>query len=504
MILDHKSSIEDISQFGGGKATSLWRMHKQGLKVPSFKVYDTRFFDQHIKKEEIKDYISNEQWNLIHDQIMNLEIKVQSSYPLCSVRSSANLEDGSQHSFAGIYESYLFIEDNIDLYIKKCWCSLFTKEHFEYLKKRELNFELIKMAVIVQEMVTADKSGIYFQAHPNGSINEKLLVCGFGAGEGIVNATVETETIQIDSLSERFNNTETYLTNHQVEQIISACENYTDGENLFFDFEFALSNDQIYFLQARPITTVNQSKDIVLYDSSNISENYPGISTPLTLSNLQQMYGLNLETLMRYLGYPDSLINRMRVTLYNASKDFYGRPYYRVNSWYQILQTVPLFGKSFTKSWDLMIGAKGTKNIPLYKTTLIESLLIIINTFPKLLSYFLFPHRKSVQYQKQYESFWKWIKQYRYADLSYDQLMQIYHKAERKYFSFGSLALLNDLMVSLHLKLVVENGNLLSHAAIIGRELGIPTIIDIPGATNILKSRQKIRIDGQTGAIELK
>ena len=51
--------------------------------------------------------------------------------------------------------------------------------------------------------------------------------------------------------------------------------------------------------------------------------------------------------------------------------------------------------------------------------------------------------------------------------------------------------------------LIVEKGSLLTHTAIIGRELGIPTIVGVAGAVSRIKSGSRIRMDGTTGNIEL-
>ncbi|MGV3526987.1 MAG: PEP/pyruvate-binding domain-containing protein [Candidatus Sericytochromatia bacterium] len=50
--------------------------------------------------------------------------------------------------------------------------------------------------------------------------------------------------------------------------------------------------------------------------------------------------------------------------------------------------------------------------------------------------------------------------------------------------------------------LIVERGNLLSHAAIMARELGLPTVVGVTGATRLLQTGERVRLDGQTGAIE--
>lgn len=49
--------------------------------------------------------------------------------------------------------------------------------------------------------------------------------------------------------------------------------------------------------------------------------------------------------------------------------------------------------------------------------------------------------------------------------------------------------------------LVVERGNALSHASIVAREIGIPAVVAVEGATDILKNGQKIVVNGGTGEI---
>ena len=45
-------------------------------------------------------------------------------------------------------------------------------------------------------------------------------------------------------------------------------------------------------------------------------------------------------------------------------------------------------------------------------------------------------------------------------------------------------------------------GGLLSHAAVICREYGIPAVLGIPGATQRIEDGQVIHIDGSTGLVE--
>ena len=50
---------------------------------------------------------------------------------------------------------------------------------------------------------------------------------------------------------------------------------------------------------------------------------------------------------------------------------------------------------------------------------------------------------------------------------------------------------------------IVEHGGMLSHAAIVTRELGIPSIIGVKDITSILQSGMKVRINTQKSCIEI-
>jgi len=51
--------------------------------------------------------------------------------------------------------------------------------------------------------------------------------------------------------------------------------------------------------------------------------------------------------------------------------------------------------------------------------------------------------------------------------------------------------------------LIIEKGSVLSHSAIVAREMGIPTITGVTNATSILKNGDIIRLNGDLGEIEI-
>ena len=51
--------------------------------------------------------------------------------------------------------------------------------------------------------------------------------------------------------------------------------------------------------------------------------------------------------------------------------------------------------------------------------------------------------------------------------------------------------------------IITEVGGVLSHAAVIGREYGIPAVLNLTGATKKLKTGMRVRVDGRTGVVEI-
>jgi pyruvate,water dikinase len=51
--------------------------------------------------------------------------------------------------------------------------------------------------------------------------------------------------------------------------------------------------------------------------------------------------------------------------------------------------------------------------------------------------------------------------------------------------------------------LVVDVGGLLSHAAVVARELGVPCVVGTGDGTTALRTGDRVRVDGTTGSVEI-
>ena len=51
--------------------------------------------------------------------------------------------------------------------------------------------------------------------------------------------------------------------------------------------------------------------------------------------------------------------------------------------------------------------------------------------------------------------------------------------------------------------LVMEVGGLMTHGSIVAREYGIPAVVGVNDATTLIKTGQKIRVDGEKGVVAI-
>jgi pyruvate,water dikinase len=49
---------------------------------------------------------------------------------------------------------------------------------------------------------------------------------------------------------------------------------------------------------------------------------------------------------------------------------------------------------------------------------------------------------------------------------------------------------------------VTELGGPLSHAAVVAREFGVPSVVNVSGATRAIRTGDRLRVDGDRGAVE--
>jgi pyruvate,water dikinase len=117
-----------------------------------------------------------------------------------AVRSSATAEDSPTASFAGQHDSFLNVVglDALLTHIARCWASLFTDRAVVYRMHHGFDHRRTLMAVVVQELVSAQASGVMFTADPVSSNRKVVSIdASWGLGEALVGGLVSPDNFRV-------------------------------------------------------------------------------------------------------------------------------------------------------------------------------------------------------------------------------------------------------------------------------------------------------------------
>lgn len=374
----------------GGKATQLTLLESFYVRVPKWAVIPEEVVLAQLplssdKVLTIEDY---------HTLVLPEEIVVQLQTffgehyqtKTYAVRSSASDEDGQHYSFAGQFETHLHVSfDQLEEKIKSIWKSVIAENVLSYRQQHQLPVQY-GISVIIQEMIEADVAGVAFGADPvSGSRDKKIISSVYGLGEGLVSGELNADTFTISESGvsqqlttkthgffkhpggngivkkaiEEKKQQQSSLSSQQLDQIGKLLDQLSDALGTPQDIEFAYSNEQIYLLQTRPITTLQQKKqgEYTLWDNSNIVESYPGITTPLTFSFIIKMYEMVYLQFVQLMGAKEKEIAPHVDVFANTLGLVRGRVYYNLLSWYKMLAMVPGYSIN-ARFMEKMMGVK--------------------------------------------------------------------------------------------------------------------------------------------------
>ena len=184
---------------------------------------------------------------------------------LVAVRSSAVSEDGVSASFAGQQESYLNVRggDAVLDRVRECWASFFSPRALFYRAQKAVLADT-RMAVVVQEMVQPDKSGVMFTIDPIRGRRECMVIEGApGLGGAIVSGEITPDHYVVTR--DHGAVVEAFIPDDQRGRALTDEE--LDGLRqlglrleVFFgspqDVEWCLRGSELLLLQSRPITTL--------------------------------------------------------------------------------------------------------------------------------------------------------------------------------------------------------------------------------------------------------
>jgi pyruvate,water dikinase len=218
--------------------------------------------------------------------------------PFVAVRSSATAEDLPDASFAGQQETFLNVtrEDLVDR-VRECWGSLFTERAMAYRARQGFDGTEVGMAVVVQRMIDADRSGVLFTHDPSTGETETVIEAAWGLGEGVVSGTVSPDTYVVDrdgsvtsvtvadkkravrrdpetgETVERevgeTRRTARVLSDAELAELADLGARVEDHYGEPQDIEWAMDGEEVVLLQSRPITTIEDGSGETNEDAEN-------------------------------------------------------------------------------------------------------------------------------------------------------------------------------------------------------------------------------------------
>lgn len=299
----------------GGKGANLGELVRAGLPIPPGFVITAEMYNKFLRKSGINGEImemlkktdvddskalqrsSKEIRRIIRKTEMPKEIKsniLKHYKKLCdsggksslvAIRSSATAEDLPGASFAGQQETFLNVaQADVAENVQECWSSLYTPRAIFYREKKGFNHKDVSIAVVVQRMVNADKSGVMFTVHPATGEKEKLIIeAGWGLGEGVVSGAVTPDHYVVDKNTGEVIDKEVMrkeimfvrssdaggtekqkvpgdkaekqvLTDAEIKKLADLGKLVEEHYEFPQDIEWAIEGGELYLLQSRPIT----------------------------------------------------------------------------------------------------------------------------------------------------------------------------------------------------------------------------------------------------------
>src|SRR5438094_420958 len=122
--------------------------------------------------------------------------------PSVAVRSSATAEDLPGASFAGQMETVLNVqgEEAVLAAVRRCWASLWTARAISYRVRQGVPHAAVRLAVVVQQLIEAEASGVLFTANPvSGHRGQMVIDAVWGLGEALVGGQVIPDHWVVDA-----------------------------------------------------------------------------------------------------------------------------------------------------------------------------------------------------------------------------------------------------------------------------------------------------------------
>lgn len=323
----------------GSKADNLQELLAAGFNVPKF--YIVPFHT----KDKLNDLKVRNQLRTNFEDWM-----AKNNFSSAAVRSSSTQEDTKKSSFAGQFKTVLDVRSGDD-FIKAAKEVLSSKASRAYSDKSG------SVNAIVQEFIEPDLAGVIFSVNPATGNNEFVINVAEDRGTNVAEGEEAEQYLvnRLDTENVSRKGKKDLLTTRQINDLATITLRTESLFRMPQDIEWAIKDDVIYVLQARPITRISHLR---LWDSSNISESFPGLVLPLTFSIAKRGYMLGYKAQAYAAGLNWYELEAQHRTFDAMVGIFNGRMYYNLLNWYKFISLFP-GGSKNQKFLDAQIATQG-------------------------------------------------------------------------------------------------------------------------------------------------
>ena len=331
---------------------------------------------------------------------LTAKLEAQRAY---AVRSSANIEDDFQHSFAGQFKSVLNVQgaEAVLQAMWSIWAMTDAPNVQAYLKKVGRDPRELKMAVVVQEMVEPVISGVAFSKNPMTGLDEIIVEAVRGRGDQLVQGGI-TPDRWVNKWGEWIvEPAQTEIMQDVVAQVVDGVKEIARVYGSPIDLEWVYDGQRVQWVQVREITTL---KNLHIYSNRISREVMPGLIRPLIWSvNVPLVNGAWRRLFTE-------LIGRNELDPMSFSKPFYYRSYFNMSVIGDIMQTLGLPRETL----ELLMGVQssGTEK-PRFKPTVWT-----YRHLPRMLRAGVDKWRLGGRVEKFVPAMWEKFRAFKYGEIS--------------------------------------------------------------------------------------
>lgn len=324
--------------FTGNKAANLFKLKSAGFNVPDWLTIVPSALGDDARRQD----------HLLQAELTESLALPQFQNALLAVRSSAVDEDGKNSSYAGQLDSFLNVSPEwVMTAVRSVWLSGSNERLSAYQAGMKLQKTNSGTAVIVQRMVNAKLAGVAFSADPISGDRKTVVINAVdGLADKLVSGEVTGDLIYVHSDNAVLRKQHTIAVGINDSIVLEIANTARAIEKHFGcpqDIEWAHDGIQLFILQARPITTLKEDETLRIWDNSNISESYQGVTTPLTFSFAAKAYEHVYIHFCKLMGVSDERIQANRQIFPSMLGFVRGRIYYNLVNWYRLLAMLPGF-----------------------------------------------------------------------------------------------------------------------------------------------------------------